>query len=367
MEKIKNIIDPFGTSSVEDYSHLFTELGIQPLKPLLPKIKNPSTFMRRGIDFGHQDFDKILEAVEKGQEVAVMSGIKPTAEFHLGSKMTAEKIIYFQKEFKAKVFYCVADLEAYCDNDIPLDESIQMAVDNVADILALGLDAKNAYIYRQSEEKRVMNLAYIFSKGVTMNALRGLYGKRDIGLYFSALTQAGDILMPQLPEFDGPKPVLVPIGADQSPHMFLVRDLARKFKSKFEFVLPSAIYHKFFRALTGEAKMSKRDPMSYLTLNDKPELAREKIMNTFTGGRGNVEEQRRLGGEPKKCVVYELGLFHFIEEDKKIKRIYEECKSGEKICGDCKKEMADIVVEFLKKHQKKKKKMIPKAKKILKV
>lgn len=362
----KNILDPFGTSVVTDYSKLFTELGLQKITPdILKRIKNPNRYLRRGIDFAHRDFDKVLNAIENGKPIAVMSGIKPSNEFHLGSKMTAEKIIFFQKEFKAKVFYAIADLESLVDNQISLEEAKKIAISNVADILALGLDPKNAYIYRQSAEKRVSNLAYLFSRKITLNHLQSLYGERQLGLYLAAFTQCSDILMPQLKDFDGPKHVLVPIGCDQDTHMRLVRDVVDRVKDQFNFIPPAAIYHKFFRALDGEAKMSKRDSMSILTLSDNPELAIKKVKNCVDGGRKTAEEQRKLGGEPEKCVNYELAMFHFVEDDNHLKRIFDECKSGKRLCGECKKEVGEIVAKFLKEHQRKKAKMMLKARKVV--
>lgn len=367
MANEKNIIDPFGPSIVSDYSKLFTELGIKPIgKSILKRIKHPSRFLRRGIDFAHIDFNKFLDAYEKGKPLAVMTGIKPTNEFHLGSKMTAEKVIYFQKEFNAKVFYCIADLEGLVDNGIPLDESLKIAIDNVADLLALGLDPKNAYIYRQSKEQRVMNLAYLFSRKITTNHMKNLYGERQLGLYFAAFTQAGDILLPQLPEFGGPKMVLVPVGVDQAPHIFLTRDIVKKVSDQFNFIPPATIFHKFFRSLSGEAKMSKRDPMSMITFNDSPELIREKVRRALTGGQKTVEEQRRLGGDPEKSVVYELYYYHFVEDDEYVKKVYNDYKSGKLLDGEMKEEISEIIIKFLKEHQKKKKRMLPLAEKILK-
>jgi tryptophanyl-tRNA synthetase len=116
----------------------------------------------------------------------------------------------------------------------------------------------------------------------------------------------------------------------------------------------------------GDLKMSKRDPMSLLTLDDDPDLARKKILNSFTGGRETVALQRKLGGEPEKCVVYELCLFHFCESDEKVKQIYQECIQGERICGDCKEEVAEIVVNFLREHQRKRAENIDSAIKLLK-
>lgn len=362
----ENIIDPFGTSTVYDYDRLFADLGLKPIsREILSRIKNPSRFLRRGVDFAHIDFDKFLDAAKSKKDIAVMTGIKPTNEFHLGSKMSAEQIIYFQKEFGAKVFYSVADLEGMIDNGLSLEEQHDIAVDNVADLLALGLDERNAYIYKQSQERRVMNMAYVFSKKVTNNHLKNLYGERPFGLYFSALTQCGDMLLPQLPEFGGPKTVLVPVGVDQAPHIFLCRDITSKVVDHYNFRPVAGIFHKFFRSLKGESKMSKRDSTSMLTLNDSPEDARKKVMDALTGGRKTVNEQRKLGGELDKSVVFELYKYHFVDDDKKVDKVAKDYISGKLLDGEMKKEIAEIVVKFLEKHQAKKKKLLPKAKKIL--
>lgn len=366
VEMAENVIDPFGSSTVVDYDRLFADLGLKPIdQNILSRIKHPSRFLRRGIDFAHVDFDKFIDASKSKKEVAIMTGIKPTNNFHLGSKMSAEEVIYFQKEFGAKVFYAVADLEGMIDNGLSLEEQEKIAVDNVADLLALGLDPKNAYIYRQSQERRVMNMAYIFSRKVTNNHLKNLYGERPFGLYFAALTQCGDMLLPQLPEFGGPKTVLVPVGVDQAPHIFLCRDIASKVTDHYNFKPIAGIFHKFFRSLKGESKMSKRDPMSMLTLSDSPEVATKKIMSALTGGRNTVEEQRKLGGELEKSVVFELYKYHFVDDDRKVERVAKDYVSGKMLDGEMKKEIAEIVVKFLGKHQAKKKKLIPKAKKIL--
>ncbi len=358
-----NIIDPFGESEVSDYSHLFKEFGLSPLKPLLAKIKNPSFTMKRGILFAHRDFDKFLAAAKAGKKVAVMSGIKPTGKFHLGSKMTAEDIIYFQKEFKAKVFYCIADLEAYFDNGVSLEDSRATAVDNVADLLALGLDEKKAYIYKQSNELDVLRLAQLFAKKVTTNMMKAIYGQKDIGLYNAALIQAGDITLPQTEKFGGPKQVLVPVGVDQDPHMRLVRDLTKRLDRKL--FLPASTYHKFFRNLEGESKMSKRKPLAMLTMSDSKSELKAKIVNALTGGRDTAEEQRKLGGQPDKCVIFELLAYHFQPDNKKLAGRRSRCESGKMLCGQCKEEVLEIIGDRLKVHQAKKAKLLKKAKKIV--
>jgi tryptophanyl-tRNA synthetase len=364
---VENVrLDPWGETSVDNYERLHSEFGIERMDSVLPRFKSPSLHMRRGIDFGQRDLGRILDAIDNNKPFAVMSGIKPTGVFHLGTKMTADDMIYFQSlSDKATVFYAIADVEAYNDNGLSLNESAKIAVQNVADILALGLDPERAIVYKQSQEIRVMRLATIFSGGVTNNMLRAIYGERQVGLYLSALIQAGDIIMPQLPEFGGPKPVVVPVGADQDPHIRLTRDLANGFHKDFGFIPPSSIYHKLIRSLDGATKMSKRSASSSFTLSEDPSSAARKVMAGFTGGRPTVEEQRRIGGEADKCPIYDLYLFHFAIEDEYAKRVYDECYGGIRMCGDCKKELAALVKKYLEEHQRKRESLMKDAEELL--
>ena len=362
----KDRLDPWGQSAVKDYARLQEEFGIEPVAPLIPRFKRPSAHLSRGIDFGQRDLARILDAVDHNKPFAVMSGIKPDLAFHLGNKMTADDMVYFQSlSKKATVFYSIADVEAYTDNGLSFKETAKTAIRNVADMLALGLDAERTIAYKQSEEMRVMRLSTIFSRGVTNNMLRAIYGERQIGLYLSALVQAGDILMPQLPDLGGPKPVLVPVGADQDPHVRLARDLAAKYGSEFSFVPPSAIYHRLELALNGGSKMSKRTPESGFTLDDSSIEASRRILNSFTGGRDTVEEQRRLGGRADICPVYDLYRFHFASDEAHVQTVYDECTKGTRLCGDCKREAAGLARKFLDEHRRKRDSMMDEAKDLL--
>ncbi len=360
----KTTLDPFGMTVVENYERLYEEFGIQPLKPLLTKIPKPYMSMRRGVIFGHRDFDRVLSAMKRHEKFAVMSGIKPTGEFHLGTLTTAREVIYFQQQ-GALAFYGIADIEAYEDNKIPFERSEKYAVGNVADLLALGFNPKQGYIYRQSKESRVKDLAIIFGRHVTLATMKAIYGERHMGLYISALIQAGDILLPQLEDFGGPKPTVVPVGVDQDPHLRLTRDLASKFHRKYGFVLPSSTYHKLIKCLDGSPKMSKRDPMSYFTFQEKPENIKKTILNAFTGGRPTAEEQRKLGGTPEICPIYEMYMFHFFEKDEDVTQLYHECRSGKILCGEDKARLIEIVLKFVKEHKRKRQKNIDKAREIL--
>ena len=358
------IIDPWGSTSIENYERLFEEFGIQRINDLIDKLPYKPFFIRRGIIFGHRDFERIVDAINNKQSFAVISGIKPTGPLHIGAVLTIREIIYFQK-LGGMAFYCIADIEAYEDNGIPLEESEKIALDNLADALALGLDPSRAYIYRQSKENDVKDLAFMFARSVTLATIEAIYGVRHMGLYMSALVQAGDILLPQLKRFGGPKPTVVPVGVDQDPHIRLCRDLAHKFRDKYGFIPPSATYHMLIRGLDGSPKMSKRSPMSYFTLTESIESIKHKLKNAFTGGRPTAREQRQLGGEPEKCPIFDLYKFFFIEDDHKLLDLYWRCKNGEMLCGEDKEYAIEVVTSFIKDHQHKRQSFIDKAREIL--
>jgi tryptophanyl-tRNA synthetase len=360
----KSVLDPWGTTVVEDYNHLYEEFGIQKFNSILPKIPNPSMYMQRGVIFGHRDFDRILKKMKENGDFAVMSGIKPTGDFHLGTLMTAKEIIYFQQQ-GAQAFYAIADIEAYEDNRLPFEKTARIAVGNVADLLALGFDPKKGHIYTQYTEQRVRDLAIHFGAGVTLATMKAIYGERHIGLYLSALVQAGDILMPQLKDFGGPKPTVVPVGVDQDAHLRFTRDLANKYRHKFKFIPPSSTYHKILKGLDGSPKMSKRIPMSYFTLNESPKSISKKIMSAFTGGRATVEEQKKLGGIPEICPIYEIEMCHFVEDEKDVVETYKCCKCGNLMCGEHKAQTKKIILKFVEEHQRKREKLVDKAREIL--
>lgn len=343
-----NVVNAFGNSVISDYSKLMGDFGVSDLSKV--KLPDPLTIMRRGIVFGHRDIKPVLDAMKSGNPFAVMSGIKPSNFFHLGSKMVVDEIVYFQRR-GALAYYSFADLESLVDNGLSFNESREFARDNLLDLVALGLDLKKARVYLQSEEVAVQRLAYVYSRNVTNNMLRAIYGEHPVGMYMAALTQVGDILLPQIEH--GPLPVVVPVGFDQDPHIRLTRDIA----VKHGLTPPASIYHKFMCGLSGvSTKMSKRDPNSVICLNESPVTARKKIMKyAFSGGRATVEEHRKLGGDVSVDVSYQY-LTYLLDDDKELERIRDDYSSGKLLSGELKKILADLVEDFLVKHQDKREK-----------
>ncbi|WP_440007041.1 tryptophan--tRNA ligase [Halomicrococcus sp. SG-WS-1] len=121
----------------------------------------------------------------------------------------------------------------------------------------------------------------------------------------------------------------------------------------YGFVPPSSIYHRFMTGLTG-GKMSSSVPASHISLLDDPEEGYDKVKAATTGGRETAEKQRELGGQADECPVYELYAYLLAgDDDEFAKEVYDECVGGERLCGGCKEQAAELMEQFLEEHQEK--------------
>src|SRR3989338_2257241 len=339
---MQKIIDPWGSGLVEDYVKLIKDFGLEEFdKSLFPE---PNRLMRRHVVFSGRDLGIISMCIKEKKPYYVLSGIMPSAErLHFGNKMVIEQVKYFQ-DHNAKTYVLVADLEAASTRGITFEEAQERAKEfHIPAWIALGLNPKKTIFYFQSQNKDVMHLAYKFAKKITLNEFRAIYGQADPSRIFAALTQAGDILYPQLEER---MPGIIPVGVDQDPHLRLTRDIVSRSKSE-KFFSPSSIYHKFTPSLNGAIKMSKSSPDSCIELPEDLTSVKKKIMRAFTGGRATLEEHRRLGAEVEKCMVFELLKQHLVEDDKELDKIYQEYKSGKMTSGEIKQLCYEKMEKFL--------------------
>ena len=415
-------IDPWSSTNIEDYSKLFEEFGIMPFDGLYSRIEDPHRLMRRKVIFGHRSYEHVLDAIQNKEPFAVMSGFMPSGRIHLGHKMVMEEIIWHQQK-GADAFVGIADREAHSVRGISWEKCRDTGINEyILSLIALGFEP-HGHIYFQSTSDNVKDLSFELGSKVNYSELSAIYGftgETSVSHMVSAVTQSADILHPQLEEYGGPKPTVIPVGADQDPHIRLTRGLGHKMnmfkiegrenkdgnhyfsiRSKaapegaleelhdtipgstklfeghldvldadnfeellktvrnaelryggYAFVPPAATYHRFMSGLQG-GKMSSSIPESHIALLDEPKEGAKKVKRAKTGGRISLEEQKKLGGEPDKCSVYELLLFHLMEDDQELLQIREECVTGQRTCGSCKNLAAERMEKFLKDHQEK--------------
>ncbi|MDH5018974.1 tryptophan--tRNA ligase [Halobacterium rubrum] len=220
-------LDPWGSSTVSDYRNLFEEFGIEAFEDVLDEVPAPHYLMRRAIIFGHRDYRRVADAMRNDEPFAALSGFMPTGDPHIGHKMVFDEIVWHQQQ-GGDAYALIADLEAHSARGLDWDEIDEHTEDYLLSLLALGFDAEEGELYRQSTNRELQDLA--FELGIEANfsefeAIYGFGGDTDVSHMQSVVTQMADILYPQL---DEPKPTVIPVGPDQDPHVRFARDLAER-------------------------------------------------------------------------------------------------------------------------------------------
>ncbi|MBE6509996.1 MAG: tryptophan--tRNA ligase [Methanobrevibacter sp.] len=343
------MIDPWASTSV-DYDKLVNQFGIQKISDMIGDIKDPQRLMKRGVVFGHREFNEINNLINKKEDFAVVTGMMPSGQMHIGHKMVVDQLIWYQKK-GAMLSLPIADLESYAARDMSFEKGRKIAVEEyLTNWIALGLDLErdNVNVYLQSQNKSLFDLEFKASRKTNFSQLHAIYGfdnSTNIAHVQAPLMQVADILLPQIEEFGGPKKVVVPVGVDQDPHIRLTRDIAHRLNEELGFLQPASTYHRFLTGLTGD-KMSSSKPNTAIYLNEDPEVAAKKVKTAKTGGRESLKEQEELGGEVDKCVIYEMLVYHLIDDDGELDKIREECLSGQLRCGDCKMRTSELMKEY---------------------
>jgi len=76
------------------------------------------------------------------------------------------------------------------------------------------------------------------------------------------------------------------------------------------------------------------------------------MKHAFSGGQGSIEEHRKKGGNPEIDVAYHWLYSFFEPDDKKIKKIHDDYKSGKLLTSELKNILIEKINSFLKEHQK---------------
>lgn len=349
------VVTPWDVEGEIDYDKIMKQFGVSPMIDL-PEVFQKNLLFRRKKVFAHRDFGRILKAHSSGEPFVMMTGLMPSGNFHIGHMILARQMIFYQS-LGAKIYIAVADVEAYNARGQSLEECRKIAIDQyLLNYIALGLRPENCEIYFQSARSndfRRANAYYrlqnLLARHATFNEFRAVYGEITPGKMVSSLLQASDMLHAQLPEFEGKLPVVIPVGIDQDPHIRLARDMSSRIKA-YDFIQLSSTYHLFVPGLNG-GKMSSSDPNSHISLLDDPKTVKIKINKyAFSGGQPTVEEHRKLGGNPEIDVSYQWLTF-LEEDDKKLKQIYDDYKSGKMLTGELKAILIEKLNRFLAEHQ----------------
>jgi tryptophanyl-tRNA synthetase len=264
--------------------------------------------------------------------------MRPTGRLHLGNYVGALQS-WVKLQHSHDCFFFVADWHALTTDFDDTSRLADNSLEVVLDFLAAGLDPEKCAIFVQSHVREHAELHLLFSMITPLGWLERVptykeqqqqMPNKDLHMYGFLgypLLQAADILIY--------RPDFVPVGEDQSAHIELTREVARRFnqfyqlKGKPVFPEPQILLTPSPKLLgTDKRKMSKSYGNAIL-MSDEAAVVEQKIKNSVTD-RPKLTDR----GSPDRCPV---GNLHQIFSDReRLAHITEGCTQATITCVECK-------------------------------
>ncbi len=351
------IVTPWHVEGDIDYDKLIKQFGTEKLSTQIldriKKIAGEDHFMlRRGIFFSHRDMKQLLDEYEKGNKFFLYTGRGPSGHTHIGHLIPWVFAKWLQDKFGVNMYFQLTDDEKFfAKQNLTLEETNKFAHENALDFIALGFKPENTKIIINTQNIQTLYpIAAKVAKKINFSNTKAVFGftnETNIGMIFYTSLQSA-------PCFLEDKPVLIPLGVDQDPHFRLTRDIAPKIGK----IKPAIIHNIMIPALQGPGgKMSASEDSGTIFTTDSPEVVKNKINKyAFSGGQPDIEQHRKLGGDPDIDVSYQYLRIFFEPDDNKLKQIYDDYKSGKLLTGELKAILIEKMNEFLKGHQERREK-----------
>jgi len=274
--------------------------------------------------------------------------MQPSGLLHLGNLLGAlENWKVLQEQYEC--YFFVADWHALSTNYADTARIREYTREMLIDWLAAGIDPEKATLFIQSSNPDHAVLHLLLSmitpipwleRNPTYKEKQEQIADRDLATYGFLgypVLQAADILLY--------KANYVPVGKDQLPHLELTRELARRFNSLFKGVFPEPqeeLTH-YPKVLGTDGRKMSKSYGNTINLSDSEPVLRQKLKTMVTDP---ARVRRTDPGNPDICPVFD---FHKIYSPAPIiERVNRECRTAEIGCIDCKKLVADAMVEKLK-------------------
>jgi len=351
------VVTPWHVEGDIDYDKLIKQFGTEKISESIleriRKIAGEDHFMlRRGIFFSHREMDRILTDYEKGVKFFLYTGRGPSGHTHIGHLVPWVFAKWLQEKFNVNMYFQLTDDEKFfAKPNLTLEDTQKFAYENALDFIALGFKPENTKIIINTRNIQTLYpIAAQVAKKVNFSNTKGVFGftnETNIGMIFYTSLQSA-------PCFIEDKPVLIPLGVDQDPHFRITRDVAPKIgKQK-----PALIHNIMIPGLEGPGgKMSASSENGTVYTTDSAKIVKNKINKyAFSGGQPDIEQHRKIGGNPDIDVSFQYLRIFFEPDDNKLKSIYEDYKSGKMLTGELKAILIEKINAFLAVHQEKREK-----------
>ncbi len=278
----------------------------------------------------------------------IFSGMQPSGRFHLGNFLGAlDNWVKLQNDYEC--FFSIVDLHAltstYANTSLMRENVMEMAVD----WLSAGLDPEKNVIFLQSDVAAHSELHLLLSMMTPLSWLERVPTYKDklqqLGEMGKEINTYGFLGYPMLMTADIAlyKADTVPVGEDQLPHLELSREIVRRFNNLYRPVFPEPqaflSQASILPGIDGR-KMSK----SYgndIAFGASPDELRARVRLMVTDPQRIRKDDK---GNPDVCTVY---TFHKIFNQPNSAEIGCQCRAAGIGCVDCKKKLANCMVERL--------------------
>jgi len=286
----------------------------------------------------------------------VLSGMRPTGKLHLGNYMGAlHNWVRLQNQPDYECYFFIADLHALTTDYADPSQIAANTREVILDYLGAGLDPEKSVLFVQSHVQQHYELPLLLGMITPLGWLERVpsYKEMQENLTNKDLTNYGFLGYPVLMASD----ILlyqadfVPVGQDQTAHVELTREIARRFNQFYKpgdpacgDILPEPqVLLTPSPKLPGTdgRKMSKSYGNTILLSDPEPEI-RAKIKPMVTDP---ARIRRTDPGNPDKCPVGDLHKIFSSEET--IAKVYEGCTTAGIGCIECKSWVADAIVSAL--------------------
>lgn len=295
----------------------------------------------------------------------IFSGIRPSGKLHLGNYLGAIKnwIELQDKPDTEQAIFAVVD---YHGITTPFDPKTyhQQVLDVVLDYLAAGLDPKRALLVRQSKIPAHTELGWILGTITPVSWLERLPTYKEkleetrgkythLGLLAYPVLMAADILVY--------KSNLVPVGNEQLKHIDMANEIGKKFNhlfgETFAPIKPHITEGSHILSLQDPTKKMSKTGDDGIALTDSPDTIHEKIKKAVTDSGKEVV----FDPEKKPAISNLITIYHLLSQDGikgqvlSIKEIEEKYEGKSYV--EFKNDLAEVIINFLKPFQQKRKEL----------
>jgi tryptophanyl-tRNA synthetase len=277
----------------------------------------------------------------------IVSGMRPTGKLHLGH---FHGVLANWKDLQDnyECFFFAADWHSltteYTNTEIIRSSIREM----VMDWLAYGIDPGKCTIFIQSRVPQHAELNLILSMITPLSWLERnpTYKEQLDNLDTKDLSTYGFLGYPVLMASDiiVYKATRVPVGHDQLPHLEITREIARRFNFLYGEVFPepAALLTETPKVLGLDGRKMSKSYNNAIYLSESEEETRKKVMSMVT----DIQRPRKADpGEPDRCIAFSLHRLYTPES--KRSEIVDACRGAQIGCVDCKKILAQNVIETL--------------------